>query len=84
MLFDDNAVAVYIGTDYSADITCAINCYSDGTFVERVSADTITYIQGKGVYELADGSDFDNGTGFIIITHFVQDESLELKEYTLI
>jgi hypothetical protein len=82
-LIDNNAVAVYIGIDYSANLTCAINCYSDGTFIERVSTENITYIQGKGLYELADGSDFENGAGYIIITHFVQDESLELKEYKL-
>lgn len=77
---DSNAIAVYVGYDYSNEATYVINCYSDGTFVERVNIDNKTYDDAKGTYELTD-NDFDNSVGFINITHTVQDESLELKDY---
>lgn len=77
---DSNAIAVYVGYDYSNEATYVINCYSDGTFVERVNIDNKTYDDAKGTYELTN-NDFDNSVGFINITHTVQDESLELKDY---
>ncbi|MCR4954594.1 MAG: hypothetical protein K6A43_11040 [Treponema sp.] len=77
---DSNAIAVYVGYDYSHEATYVINCYSDGTFVERVNIDNKTYDDAKGTYELTD-NDFDNSVGSINITHSVQDESLELKNF---